>query len=212
MDDLRTTAAVQEYLSELAGVRGDSPPDPIIRALLARAVERLHLLCANLLRRSYPRLSRPPLNLQTDEVLGAVVERLLKAMRQTRPETVRQFFGLANQHIRWELNDLARRLDEQKPPGSLADGMLPPAHQSSGSGLSPNASRMLEAIEGLPEPEREVFSLVRIQGMSQTETAELIGVSAKTIQRRLNRGLMLLADMLADLDPEAHHTGNDSAG
>jgi formate hydrogenlyase transcriptional activator len=30
-------------------------------------------------------------------------------MRDTRPQTVRQFFGLANQHIRWELNDLAPR-------------------------------------------------------------------------------------------------------
>jgi hypothetical protein len=67
------------------------------------------------------RLARPPLNLQTDEVLGAVVERLLKAMHQTHPQTVRQFFGLANQHIRWELNDLARRLDEQTRAGPLPD-------------------------------------------------------------------------------------------
>jgi RNA polymerase sigma-70 factor (ECF subfamily) len=29
-----------------------------------------------------------------------------------RPTNVRQFFALANQHLRWELNDLARRLDE----------------------------------------------------------------------------------------------------
>ncbi len=56
---------------------------------------------------------RPPLNLESDELLGAVVERLLKALRVARPTTVREFFALANQHMRWELNDLARRLDEQ---------------------------------------------------------------------------------------------------
>jgi len=34
-----------------------------------------------------------------------VVERLIKAMRGYRPQTVRHFFALANQHMRWELND-----------------------------------------------------------------------------------------------------------
>jgi hypothetical protein len=37
-----------------------------------------------------------------DELLSSVVERLLKAMREVRPPTVRQFFALANQHMRWE--------------------------------------------------------------------------------------------------------------
>ena len=94
MEENHTTAAVQHFLDDLVEVGSDSPADPIIRALLSRAVERLHLLCASLLHRSYPRLTRPPLNLQTEEILGAVVERLLKAMRETRPQTVRQFFGL----------------------------------------------------------------------------------------------------------------------
>jgi hypothetical protein len=64
----------------------------------------MRLLCANLLDRKYQRLTLPPLNLQVDELLSGVVERLLKAMRSVRPETVRQFFALVNQHMRWELN------------------------------------------------------------------------------------------------------------
>ena len=76
-----------------------------------------------------------------------------------------------------------------------------PAPASSGSGLSPDGRRMLEAIDELPEDEREVFDLVRIQGMTQAEAAELLGVSAKTVQRRLNRGLLLLTEQLADLRP-----------
>src|SRR5205807_1548219 len=110
MSEEQTTAAVQRYLDALAG---DQPAEPIVRALLDRAVRRLHLLCANLLYRSYRRLTLPPLNLQPDELVGAVVERLLKAMRSVRPQTVRQFFALVNHHMRWELNDLARRLDQQ---------------------------------------------------------------------------------------------------
>jgi RNA polymerase sigma-70 factor (ECF subfamily) len=47
-----TTAAV---LRDLGALAGDQPPEPIVRALLDRAVRRLHLLCASLLHREYRR-------------------------------------------------------------------------------------------------------------------------------------------------------------
>ena len=197
MSDEHTTAVVQRYLDDLGG---DSPAEPIVRALLDRAVRRLHLLCATLLYRSYPRLAQPPLNLQADELLGAVAERLLKAMRAVRPRTVREFFALANQHMRWELNDLARRLDDQPAMVELQEG-LAPAPASSVSGLTPDGLRMLRAIDELPEDEREAFDLVRVQGMTQVEAAQLLGVSVVTVKRRLNRGLRLLTEQLADLRP-----------
>ena len=195
-----TTLAVQQYLDELAGVAGDTPAEPIIRALLARAVHRLELLCRRFLHRSYPRLAKPPINLEAEELLSAVVERLLKAMREARPTNVRQFFAMANQHIRWELNDLARRLDQRKIAAPLNEALVM-APQSSGATLGPNAVRMLDAIEQLPDEEREVFSLTRIQGMSQPDVGKLLSVSVKTVQRRLNRGLVLLTEKLADLQP-----------
>jgi RNA polymerase sigma factor (sigma-70 family) len=197
MSEEHTTAVVQRYLDELAG---DSPAEPIIRSSLDRAVRRLHLLCATLLYRSYPRLAQPPLNLEAGDLLSAVAERLLKALRAARPRTVRQFFALANQHMRWELNDLARRLDEQPAAVELCEGVVP-APASSGSGLTPDGRRMLQAIGDLPEDEREAFDLVRVQGMTQTEAAQMLGVSAVTVKRRLNRGLRLLTEQLADLRP-----------
>jgi RNA polymerase sigma-70 factor (ECF subfamily) len=206
MDEGRTTAAIQQYLVDLAGAPGDSPAEPLVRALLGRAVDRLRFLCSALLYKSYPRLTQAPLNLQADELLSAVVERLLKSLGRARPRTVREFFALANQHMRWELNDLARRLDEKPADLELIEGVAL-APQSSGSGISVNARRMLDAIDHLPDDEREVFSLVRIQGMTQTEAASLVGVSLKTIQRRLNRGLVLLSEMLADLRPDDEPTG-----
>ena len=133
-------------------------------------------------------------------MLGGVVEGLLKAMRSVRPQTVRQFFALANQHMRWQLNDLARRLDEQPGGVELREGLVPAA-QSSGSVLGPDGRRILEAIESLPEDGREAFGLVRIQGLTQVEAAEILGVSTKTVQRRLNRGLLLLSQRLDDLHP-----------
>jgi RNA polymerase sigma factor (sigma-70 family) len=197
MSDDRTTAVVERYLIALAG---DTPADPIVRALLDRAVGRMRLLCAHILFRGYPRLARPPLNLQTDELLDAVVERLLKALRQARRRTVREFFALSSQHIRWELNDLARRLDERPGAFALCEDLVAAA-ESGGSELGPDGRRMLEAIEDLPEEEREVFCLVRIQGLTQSEVADVLCVSSKTVQRRLNRSLLLLTQRLGDLRP-----------
>ena len=188
-----TTVAVQRYLDALAG---NQPAEPIVRALLDRSVRRLQLLCAHLLHRKYGRLTLPPVNLQTDEVLDAVVERLLKALRSVRPQTVRQFFALANQHIRWELNDVARRLEEQPTAVEVREDLVV-APASSNSVLTPDGRRILEAIDELPKDEREVFELVHIQGLTQGEAAKVLGVSVRTVQRRLNRS----AGQLDDLRP-----------
>jgi RNA polymerase sigma-70 factor (ECF subfamily) len=200
-----TSAVVQRYLDALAA---DTPADPVIHDLLDRAVRRLRLLAATLLHRSYPRLTGPPLNLESDELLGAVVERLLKALREARPGTVRQFFALAAQHMRWELADLARRLDKQPYALELREDVVP-APESSVSGLSPIAQRILAAMDALPEAEREVVNLVRVQGLTHAEAAELLGLSAKTVQRRLHRGLLSLTEQLPDLRPAG---GNPGAG
>jgi hypothetical protein len=74
--------------------------------------------------------------------------------------------------MRWELNDLARRLDEQPAAVALRGGLVP-APVSSDSGLTPEGRRMLEAIEGLPE----AFDLVKIQGMTDAEAGQVLGVS-----------------------------------
>ena len=199
MDSNRTTAAVQRYLDELAALRGDAPAEPIVRALLSRAVDRLHLLCNSLLYRSYPRLTRGPLNLQTEEMLSAVVERLIKALRQVRPATVREFFALCNQHMRWELNDLARRLDNEEVVTGLRESFAGAPDEQDQSHDGAKLARILQAIEALPDEEREVFNLVQIQGMTQREAADIAGVSSKTIQRRLHRSIILLNTALGDL-------------
>jgi RNA polymerase sigma factor (sigma-70 family) len=198
MDPNRTTIEVQRYLDQLAVLSGDSDAEPVISALLGRSTQRLQLLCSTMLHRSYPRLARPPLGLAVEELLGAVVERLLRALRQTRPETVRGFFALAGRHMRWELNDLARRLDEQGVPVDVyeVDVAVP---ELSDAGLGAAMRRMLDAIDELPEDEREALDLVRIHGLTHVEAAEILNVSTKTIQRRLNHALHLLTGVLADL-------------
>jgi RNA polymerase sigma-70 factor (ECF subfamily) len=122
-------------------------------------------------------------NLETDDLLAGVVAGLLTALRATRPRTVRQFFALAAQHMRWQLNDLARRLDERPAAAALPEAGVAARPDSTASGLTPDGRRMLEAIDGLPGDEREVFDLVGLQGLTHAEAAGVVGVSEKRRRR-----------------------------
>ncbi|MGC4033592.1 MAG: sigma-70 family RNA polymerase sigma factor [Tepidisphaeraceae bacterium] len=181
----------------------DRASEEVVRALLARSVDRLHMLCAGMLYKRYPRLAQGPVNLQSQDLLSAVIERLIKALRNIRPETVKQFFALANRHMRWELNELARQLDQRMATLELRDSFAVPAEKAPASEVPPSESavRILQAIERLPEDEREVFGLVRIQGMTQAGAAEVLGISTKTAQRRLHRAVAMLVEELPDLQP-----------
>src|SRR5262249_14153558 len=135
MNEEPTTVIIQRYLAALPG---DPAAEPIIRELLERAAGRLRLLCGTLLHKSSPRLTRPPKTRDTDELLGGVVAGLLTALRKTRPPTVRRFFALANQHMRWQLNDLAGRLEERPAAAALAESGVAALPASAASGLSPD--------------------------------------------------------------------------
>ena len=195
-----TTAVIQQYLNELNRA-ADIPAEPLVRNVLESSVARLHWLCELMLQRHYPRLMKGPVNLTADELLSGVVERLLKAMREIHPETVRQFFALANRQMRWELNDIARHLDAKGYASEFQDARYATSAPSTTGSHSTKARRILDAIEALPEDEREVFTLMRIQGMTRAETADVVGVAEKTVQRRLKRGLILLHQVLHDIDP-----------
>ncbi len=203
MEHEPTTVVVQRYLDELAR---DNPSESVVRALLERSACRLRRLSVLFLAKSYPRLMKPPMSLEAEDLLGAVAERLMKALREARPMSVRQYFALAGQHMRWELNDLARRLDEQPEAIELRDD-LALAPGSSDTSLSSDGRRMLAAIDGLPEEEREAFDLIRIQGLTAPEAAEVLGVSESTVKRRLRKGVTNLAEVLDDLRPRGEPPG-----
>ena len=190
-----TTAAIQMQLNQLG--TGDRLPEDV-RLLLDRSVSRLIMLCTNTLYRKYPRLARPPANLVADELLSAVVERLIKALKEVRPQTVRQFFALASQHVRWQLNDFARTLDGQVTHAVLDEGLVP-LHDQSDSQLSDRCKQILLAIEQLPEDQREAFDLVRVQGLSTTEAAAILDVTDVTVRRRLNRAIATLSSSLQNI-------------
>jgi predicted DNA-binding protein (UPF0251 family) len=101
--------------------------------------------------------------------------------------------------MRWELNELARGLDQRLPVEPLATASC--GRRPTVAAAVAGQPRMLAAIEALPEEEREAFSLVRIQELSAVEAAEVLGVSSKTVQRRIHRSMWMLAAALDDLRP-----------
>src|SRR5262245_29201638 len=89
---------------------------------------------------------------------------LPKPCRAARPATARQFFALACRHLRWELSDRARRLDKSfrtKPTECEERSVF---------------RGVLSASSKQPQDEREAFDLVRIQGTSPSEAAEVLEV------------------------------------
>jgi RNA polymerase sigma-70 factor (ECF subfamily) len=65
--------------------------------------------------------------------------------------------------------------------------------------------RLGEIIAGLPKKLAQVFTLRRIQGISQKETAEHLGIAESTVEKHMARSLRLFMDALA-------HSGNLDAG
>jgi len=74
---------------------------------------------------------------------------------------------------------------------------IPADSPSQASTEAASIGQILEAIERLPDDLREIFSLVHIQGLSHAETADVVGVSTKTVQRRLRHSTSALAAKLS---------------
>jgi len=59
---------------------------------------------------------------------------------------------------------------------------------------SPDCHRILDAIEQLPSEEREALELLRIQGPTQPEAAEVLGVGAANHQAKAGQGSAVARD------------------
>lgn len=186
MDTEDTNVAIQGCLNRLARATEDSDARQIVLELVSVGAGRILLLCGSTLSRRYPRLANGPFNVQPDDLLGAVVERLIKAMRNVRPLHAREFFALAMKHIRWELNGLVRELDAQRHE-PLPSDVTARDPEASDERFSPLGHRILQAIHGLAQSDQEIFNLVRLHGMTQRDAADVLGISERTVERRLKR-------------------------
>ena len=83
---------------------------------------------------------------------------------------------------RWEVPDLP---DDGPGPDERASA-------------AEEAFRVHAAVDGLPQPEREVIELAYFDGLSQSEVAALLGAPLGTVKTRTRRALAHLAVRLAE--------------
>lgn len=146
---------------------------------------------------------------QTDDVAQNAMPRLLRALEEVRPRSVREFFGLAALKIRQVLVDMARhyRIElARRESVANIEGSSPspadPADLSHEPGRLAEWCELHEKIDRLPEEEKEIMDLRFYQGLQFNEIATLLGVTERTAQRRWSAALLRLHDLLQGQFPE----------
>jgi DNA-directed RNA polymerase specialized sigma24 family protein len=172
--------------------------------IIELACERLRTLARRMLR-GYPGVRRWS---ETDDVLQGAMMRLHRSLAEVRPETARQFYGLAAAQIRRELIDLARH--HNGPEGGGAnhhtdgggdavgvepDGRAGPQGRDDWTAFHEHAGR-------LPEGQRAVFGLLWYDGLTQPEAAAVLGVSLATLKRRWQEARISLFEAMRGEPPE----------
>ena len=146
--------------------------------------------------------------------MQAALIRLHRSLKEVRPDSKRAFFGLAATQMRRTLIDLARHYYGTYGLGKNYNSVAGRPDESIGSPLENAASKKRskpddlerwtafhEAIDSLPDEEREVMSLVWYGGMLQKEVATTLEVSERTVIRRMNKARLLLNELLENRKP-----------
>ena len=162
--------------------------------LVSRALTRLHALAIRLLR-GFPVLAG---SVDADDVVHEAVLRLMTSLCQVNAKSRRELYGLAVEHMRRTLVDLARRArlkprivarSASRTPNQA--GLVTPEPASPGPDVAEmeELSRFHELLQALPVQERETLALLLYHGWSQADAAALFGVSIRTMQRWRDSGI-----------------------
>jgi RNA polymerase sigma-70 factor (ECF subfamily) len=192
-DPTLNTAQLHAWLDRIRA--GDlSARDELLRGLCAR----LECLAARMLRR-FPGVARWA---QTGDVLQNSLLRLMRALQTVRPDTVREFFGLAAEQMRRELLDMARHFygpcglganhDSDRRPADIRGWPPAIADRADDAEDLERWSAFHECVASLPAEGREVVSLLFYHGLSQADAAGLLDVTVRTVQRRWQSALLRL--------------------
>jgi RNA polymerase sigma factor (sigma-70 family) len=151
----------------------------------------------------------------TDDVAQNAAMRLYRALGDTVPDSPKGLMGLMATQIQRELIDLARKhagpMSYAANHGTNArDGSRGDVHfvdeLPAGDGDDEELplerwELFHEAVEKLPEEHREVFRLAWYLGMTQTATAEALGVSRRTVQNRWEEARDMIRQQLDPARP-----------
>lgn len=166
--------------------------------LLRRTAERTERMARRMLR-NFPLVQKRE---ETGDVVNNALLRLTRALREVRPASTLQFFGLTAEQIRRELLDLARHyrrraaVDRPFPDGMNPQALVDP-HGLAASDLD-RWHTLHESIENLSADLRQVFELRFYGGCMQQDIATLLGISKRHVRRLWRLACWRLGEILRD--------------
>ncbi len=99
-------------------------------------------------------------------------------------------------------NQFIKLLDKDKVRSkyiSLQDDQLDDQDPSFELEYQEMRSNLLEAIDQLPEGQREVFLMNRMDKLTYVEIAEVLGVSVKAVEKRMHKALVKLRKLCKNI-------------
>ncbi len=169
-----------------------------VRFLAEYCNEHVQRIARRLTRR-FPGVARHD---RPSDVAQESLPRLLQALATTKIESERHLRALAAKKVRETLIDLARKhaganrgLDNLQSQGDAPPerhAAMGAIDDASGPATLDEWARFQQAIDALPEAEREVFMLKWFLDASDHDIADTLGVSESTAQRRWSAAKQLV--------------------
>lgn len=155
------------------------------------------------LQRCWPRAD------EVHDLRQEVYARVYEAAASHRPTAPKAFLFTTARHL---LADRARRgrvvsieaVGDFEPSNVyLIDDATPERWMGARQALR----RLAEALDQLPDRCREVVWLRRVEELPQKDVAQRLGISARTVEKHLAKGMRLIADRLYGGAPAARDAG-----
>lgn len=131
---------------------------------------------------------------EADDLVQSSVERALRARSQWRMGTRLDSWLYTILRNQW-IDTVRARMRREKHEVPLDEARQEVELQSCSIEASLELKRMMEAMQRLPQEQREVVSLILIEGFGYRETAEMLDLPIGTVSSRLVRGRNALLEL-----------------
>jgi RNA polymerase sigma-70 factor (ECF subfamily) len=144
------------------------------------------------LQRCWPRRDELP------DLRQEVYVRVYEAAARSRPTAPKAFVFATARHL---MTDRLRRgrVVSIEPVGDFESSnvyLIDEVSPERWFGTRQALRRLVEALDALPRRCREVVWLRRVEELSQNDVAQRLGISGRTVEKHLAKGMRLLADRL----------------
>ena len=130
-----------------------------------------------------------------DDLTQATIERALRSRSQWREGTRLDSWAYRIMRNLW-IDTARARARRQKIEAPAEDAMEVAAGPADAMDSALELSRMMAAMERLPDEQREVVALILIEGFGYRETAEMLDIPMGTVASRLVRGRSALLELV----------------